>query len=145
MARAIRNANRGDSRESIHRNPCFQNGDSQFLAPRNAIRKRGVQFGNAETIRENQAIRANLRIDSCELGPSAVFCRFLPFCGVSCKILRISALTLQSLLFFRFPCFFCFAIFLDFGFFPFFSKDLEVQREKPCFFFFEVSLAVFFL
>ena len=30
----------------------------------------GVQFGNPETIRENQAIRANLRIDSRESGPS---------------------------------------------------------------------------
>ena len=43
--------------------------DSLFLAPpRNAIRKKGVQFGNPETIRENQAIRANLRIDSRESG-----------------------------------------------------------------------------
>ena len=32
------------------------------------MRKKGVQFGNAETIRENQAIRANLRIDSRESG-----------------------------------------------------------------------------
>ena len=30
--------------------------------------KKGVQFGNSETIRENQAIRANLRIDSRESG-----------------------------------------------------------------------------
>ena len=58
--RAIR-ANRG--KPAIH----------NFLAPpppRSAIRKKGVQFGNpqAETIRENQAIRANLRIDSRESG-----------------------------------------------------------------------------
>ena len=32
------------------------------------IRKKGVRFGNAATIRENQAMRANLRIDSRELG-----------------------------------------------------------------------------
>ena len=51
-----------DSRESP------QTCDSQFLAPRNAIRKNGVQFGNPETIRENQRIRANLRIDSRESG-----------------------------------------------------------------------------
>ena len=52
---AIRNANRGDSHESP------QTRDSQFLAPPNAIRNKGVQleFGNLETIRENQAIRAN--------------------------------------------------------------------------------------
>ena len=43
-------------------------GDSQLLAPWSAIRKQGVQFGNPETIRENQAIRANLRIDSRESG-----------------------------------------------------------------------------
>ena len=30
--------------------------------------KKGVQFGNAEMIRENQKIRANLRIDSRESG-----------------------------------------------------------------------------
>ena len=38
--------------------------DSPFLAPRSAIRKRGVQLRNPET----QAIRANLRIDSRESG-----------------------------------------------------------------------------
>ena len=42
--------------------------DSQLLALRSAIRNNGVQFGNPETIRENQAIRANLRIDSRESG-----------------------------------------------------------------------------
>ena len=31
------------------------------------IRKKGVQFGNPETIRENHAIRTNLRIDSREV------------------------------------------------------------------------------
>ena len=39
-----------------------------FFAPRSAIRKKEVQFGNPETIRENQAIRANLRIYSRESG-----------------------------------------------------------------------------
>ena len=43
----------GDSRESP------QTCNSQFLALRSAIRKKRVQFGNPETIRENQAIRAN--------------------------------------------------------------------------------------
>ena len=38
------------------------------LAPRSAIRKERVHFGNPETIRENQAIRTNLRIDSRESG-----------------------------------------------------------------------------
>ena len=42
-----------------------------FSAP-NAIRKKGVHLGNPEMIRANrlanQAIRANLRIDSCESG-----------------------------------------------------------------------------
>ena len=51
-----------DSRESP------QTCDSQFLAPRSAIRKKVVQFRNPEMIRENQAIRANLRIDSRESG-----------------------------------------------------------------------------
>ena len=36
--------------------------------PRNAIRKKGVQFGNPKTIRTNQAICADLRIDSSEPG-----------------------------------------------------------------------------
>ena len=69
---AICNANRGDSRESI-RKKCDssespENCDSQFFVPRSAIRKKGIQFGNPETIRKNQAIRANLRIDSRESG-----------------------------------------------------------------------------
>ena len=38
------------------------------FSPRSVIRKKGVQLGNPETIRENQAIRANLRIDSRESG-----------------------------------------------------------------------------
>ena len=42
--------------------------DSLFFNPRSAIRKKGVQFRSPETIRENQAIRANLRIDSRESG-----------------------------------------------------------------------------
>ena len=90
---AIRNANRGDSRESIHtnrftENPLFsecasdsrewhQTCDSQVLAPRSAIRKKkGVLFGNPETvIRKNQAIRANLQIDSRESGHLRCFLR----------------------------------------------------------------------
>ena len=44
--------------------------------------KKGVQFGNPETIRENQAIRANLRIDPHESGhPSS--------CGCQAPTLRI--------------------------------------------------------
>ena len=39
-----------------------------FWPSRSAIRKKGVRFGDPETIRENQAIRANLRIDSRESG-----------------------------------------------------------------------------
>ena len=45
----------------------------KFLALRSAIRKnKRVQFGNPETIRENQVIRANLRIDSRESGHLSV-------------------------------------------------------------------------
>ena len=93
---AIRNANRGDSRESIRTNRfaeqlLFRNVRAiranrlkpairKFLVPRNAIRKKGVQFGNPETIRENQAIRANLQIDSHESGhlSSAISMSFSP-------------------------------------------------------------------
>ena len=76
---ARRNANRGNSRESIRRkNPIFITGErfariasnlrfANFKAPRSAIRKK-EEFGNPETIRENQTIRANLQIDSRELG-----------------------------------------------------------------------------
>ena len=39
-----------------------------LFSPQSAIRNKGVQFGKPETIRENQAIRANLRIDSRESG-----------------------------------------------------------------------------
>ena len=39
-----------------------------FWPPQSAIRKKGVQFGNPEAIRENQAIHANLQIDSRESG-----------------------------------------------------------------------------
>ena len=54
----------------------WQNGamNSEFDGHRNVVTqneicyKKGVQFGNRETIRENQAIRANLRIDSRESG-----------------------------------------------------------------------------
>ena len=83
---AIRNASRGDSREFIRANrfadkkkPYLHNVRAIranrlkpalrcCLVPRSAIRKKGVHFGNPETIRENQMIRANLRIDSCESG-----------------------------------------------------------------------------
>ena len=74
-----------DSRESIRRKtPIFKTFErfaqiasnlrfAIFQPPRRAIRKKGVQFGNPATIRENQAIRANLRnsrrIDSRESGP----------------------------------------------------------------------------
>ena len=69
--RAIRNAHRGNSSESIRRKPLFllrscnsrespQTCDLQFSAPRNAVRKKGVQIGNS------QATRVNLRIDSRE-------------------------------------------------------------------------------
>ena len=51
-----------DSRESPH------NCDSRFLPPRSAIRNKGVQFRNPKTICKNQAIRANLCIDSRESG-----------------------------------------------------------------------------
>ena len=51
-----------DSRESP------QTCDSKPLVPRNGICKNRIQFGNPETIRENQAMRANLRIDSRESG-----------------------------------------------------------------------------
>ena len=82
----IRNANRGDSRELIRatrfadKKPYFHNvwGDSRespqtcdshlFSPPKRDSQKRGVQFGNPETIRKNRAIRANLRIDSRESG-----------------------------------------------------------------------------
>ena len=37
-------------------------------AKRDSQKKAGVQLGRPETIRENQAIRANLRIDSRESG-----------------------------------------------------------------------------
>ena len=72
----IRNANRDDLRESMRANRFAENyfhnvrairanrlkpAIRNFLAPRSVIRKKGVQFGNPETIRENQAIRADSR------------------------------------------------------------------------------------
>ena len=77
----IRNANRGDSRESIRRKkPIFITcerfariaSNLQFAIfsppppPRSlsALPKNGVHFGKPETIREQQANRTNLRIDS---------------------------------------------------------------------------------
>ena len=79
---AIRNANRGDSRESIRRKKknifitCERfariASNLRFAIfsppPPSPIRNKGVRFSNPETIRENQAIRANLRIDSRESG-----------------------------------------------------------------------------
>ena len=71
---------RTDSRESICRKtPIFITCErfaqiasklrfSICSPPKRDSRKKGVQFGNPETIRENQAMRANLRIDSRESG-----------------------------------------------------------------------------
>ena len=84
LSPAIRNANRPDSCEFIRANrfagkpnfhtvwairanrlkPAIRN----FFSPRTAIRKRAVQFGDPETIRKNQPIRANLPIDARESG-----------------------------------------------------------------------------
>ena len=61
--------NSQNKKTSFHNVPAIRGANrlkkvpSQFLAPRSAIRKTGVQFGNLKTIRENQAIRANPRID----------------------------------------------------------------------------------
>ena len=70
-----------DSRESIRRkNPIFMTCErfariasilrfAMFSPSKRDLQRRGeVQFGNPETIRENQAIRANLQIDSRESG-----------------------------------------------------------------------------
>ena len=76
---AIRNANRRGSHESIRRKPyfhdvqvippnCLTPAIRDFLVPRNPIRKKGVQFWKPGMIRVNQAIGANLRIDSRESG-----------------------------------------------------------------------------
>ena len=48
-----------------------------MFSPARAIRKKGVRLGNPETIRENQAIRANLRIDSRESGHLSTMWEFL--------------------------------------------------------------------
>ena len=40
----------------------------KIFVPRNVTRKKGVHFGNPQTIRANQPIRENLRIDSRESG-----------------------------------------------------------------------------
>ena len=52
--------------------------------PEARFAKKGRQFGNPETIRKNQAIRANLRIDSRESGHlrKKLRCRKVP---LSCK------------------------------------------------------------
>ena len=83
-----------DSRESIRskKKPLLRAIRANRLKPaiRNfcpsirAIRKTGVQLGNPETIRENQAIQANLRIDSHESG-------HLSFDGLSQGILPIAS------------------------------------------------------
>ena len=82
---AIRNANRGDSHESIRakqkkyfhnvRAICangFKPAIQRFSPPKRDSQKKEVRFGNPEPgperIQENQAIRANLRIDSRESG-----------------------------------------------------------------------------
>ena len=62
FARIDSQKNPSESRESP------QTSDSHVFSPQSAIRKKGVQFGNPETIRKNQAIRANLQIDSRESG-----------------------------------------------------------------------------
>ena len=75
-----RESGRFDSHESIRRKtPSFiVSGRFARIAsnlrfaivspPKRDSQKKGVQFGDIETIRENQAIRANLRIDSRESG-----------------------------------------------------------------------------
>ena len=52
-----------------------------MFVPRSAIRKNGVQFGNSEPIRENQAIRANLRIDLRESGHQSFEHHSREFCS----------------------------------------------------------------
>ena len=67
------------ARIDSQKNPYFHNvrairrnrlkpADSQCFSPLKRDSQKGVQFGNPETIRENQTIRANLRIDSRESG-----------------------------------------------------------------------------
>ena len=53
-----------DSRESPQKTLRFEN----VSTLKSDSQEKGVQFGNPATIRENQAIRANLRIDSRESG-----------------------------------------------------------------------------
>ena len=75
-----------------------------FLAARSAIRKKkGAQFGNAETRRENQAMRANLRIDSHESGHLSA-CATSPIsrelsltCATSPDFARLSTTTLHEI------------------------------------------------
>ena len=70
---AVRNAKRGDSHESIRANRITSNLRFAICSPtKRDSQKRGpgsCSSGNPETIRENQAIHANLRIDS-RIGPS---------------------------------------------------------------------------
>ena len=96
---AINNANRGDSRELIggnrfaginsQENPYFRNVRAiranrlkpairKFLVPETRFAKKGVQLGNPKAIRANQAIHANLRIDSRELGHLRFWTLFAP-------------------------------------------------------------------
>ena len=57
-----------DSLESIRRKTSIFTTCERFLAPPECDSQKGVEFGKPETIRKNQAIRANLRIDSRESG-----------------------------------------------------------------------------
>ena len=83
---AIRKANRGDSRELIRANRFAEKNKKNyfhnvrairlkpairiFCPPKRQTQKKEVQLTSAtlKMTRENQAIRANLRIDSCESG-----------------------------------------------------------------------------
>ena len=83
-----------DSRESIRRKkPIFITCErfariasnlwfASFSPSKCDLQKKGVQFGNPKTIRENRAIRANLRIDSRKSGHLSLgsfFAFFVPF------------------------------------------------------------------
>ena len=58
-----------------HLKPATRN----VLVARSATCKKGVRFRKPETIRENQAVRANLRIDSRESGHLSPVLPFLVF------------------------------------------------------------------
>ena len=90
----IRNANRGDSRESMRRTTPYSITCQRFARiasklrfaifspPNRDSQKRGFSSGTPETIRENQVIRANLRIDSRESGPVPALWPALPILGL---------------------------------------------------------------